>query len=128
MAHPNEDAVRRAYDAFDKGDLDTLKGLVAADVTWHEAGNPEPIRGREAVLQRAAAAAGLETDIDVHAILADDDHVVTLLRARLRKPNGEEVSYPVVEVAHVRDGMLTERWSFMDACPDDVTAFFASLG
>jgi ketosteroid isomerase-like protein len=128
MAHPNEDVVRKAYEAFEKGDVDTLKGLVSPDVTWHEAGNPVPIQGRDAVMQRAAAATGLENDIDVHDILASDEHVVSLLRARLRKPNGDEVSYPVVEVAHIQDGMLTERWSFMDACPDDVTAFFDSLG
>jgi ketosteroid isomerase-like protein len=128
MTHPNEDVVRRAYEAFQKEDLDTLKGLVAPDVVWHEAGNPEPIRGREALSERMSGAAGLDNDIDLHDLIASDDHVVSLIRARLRKPNGDEVSYPVVEVAHVRDGMITERWSFMDACPEDVTAFFATLG
>ena len=112
MAHPNETVVRQAYDAF----------------VWHEAGNPEPIQGREALQQRLGMASQLENDIDLHAILADDDHVVSLVRARLRKPNGTEVSYPVVEVVHVKDGMISERWSFMDATPEDVQDFFADLG
>jgi hypothetical protein len=73
-------------------------------------------------------ASGLDNDIEMHDLIASDDHVVSLLRVRLRKPNGDEVSYPAVEVAHIRDGMITERWSFMDACPEDVTAFFADLG
>ena len=128
MTHPNETVVRQVYDAFKKGDVDTLKGLVSPDVTWHEAGNPEVTQGREAVQERMGMAAGLENDIDIHTILADDEHVVSLLRARLRKPNGDEVSYPVVEVAHVKDGMVTERWAFMDAVPPDVQAFFADLG
>ena len=128
MAHPNKTVVRQAYDAFDKGDVDMLKGLVAPDVVWHEAGNPEPIQGREALQQRLGMASRLENDIDLHAILADDDHVVSLVRARLRKPNGTEVSYPVVEVVHVKDGMISERWSFMDATPEDVQDFFADLG
>jgi hypothetical protein len=128
MAHPNAEVVRQAYEAFMKGDLDSLKGVVAPDIVWHEAGNPEPIRGREALSARFSAAAGLENDVELHDLIASDDHVVSLVRARLRKPTGDEVSYPVVEVAHVRDGMITERWSFMDACPDDVTRFFADLG
>jgi ketosteroid isomerase-like protein len=128
MAHPNAEVVRQAYDAFLKGDPDTLKGLIAPDVVWHEAGTPEPIRGREAVAARMSGAAELDNDVEIHDLIASDDHVVSLIRARLRKPNGDEVSYPVVEVAHIRDGMITERWSFMDACPDDVTAFFATLG
>ena len=30
MAHPNEDLVRRAYDAFSQGDIETLRQLFAA--------------------------------------------------------------------------------------------------
>jgi len=26
------------------------------------------------------------------------------------------------------DGLITERWSFMDSCPPDVNAFFSDLG
>jgi len=29
MAHPNEDLVRRAYDAFSRGDMETLRQLIA---------------------------------------------------------------------------------------------------
>jgi ketosteroid isomerase-like protein len=128
MTHPNETLARQLFEAFDKGDVDTLKGLVSPDIRWHEAGSPEVIQGREAVQARFAMAAGLETDVELHTILADDDHVVSLVKARMRKPNGDEVSYPAVEVAHMKDGMVTERWAFMDAVPPDVQAFFADLG
>jgi ketosteroid isomerase-like protein len=128
MAHPNIDVVQQAYDAFLKGDTELMSQAIAPDVIWHEAGDPEPLRGREAVVARMGGASGLDNDIEMHDLIASDDHVVSLLRVRLRKPNGDEVSYPAVEVAHIRDGMITERWSFMDACPEDVTAFFADLG
>lgn len=127
MTHPNAELVRQAYEAFQKQDLDTLKGLVSPDVRWHEAGNPETIQGAEAVQQRFGLG-GLDADIDIHDILANDDHVVSLIRARMRKPDGDEVSYPVVEVVHVEGGMITERWAFLDAVPADVGAFFADLG
>ena len=29
MAHPNEGLVRRAYDAFSRGDMETLRQLIA---------------------------------------------------------------------------------------------------
>ncbi|MEP6760535.1 MAG: nuclear transport factor 2 family protein [Sporichthyaceae bacterium] len=128
MTHPNETVARQVYEAFQTGDVDTLKGLVSPDVRWHEAGSPEVIQGREAVQARLGMVAGLENDLELHTVLADDDHVVSLVTARLRKPNGDEVSYPVVEVVHVQDGMVTERWAFMDAVPPDVQAFFADLG
>lgn len=128
MTHPNATVVRQTYEAFQKGDLDTLKGLVSPDVKWHEAGNPETFQGREAVLSRVGMGAAIEADVEIHDMLADDDHVVSLIRARMRKPNGDEVSYPVVEVAHVEGGMVTERWAFMDAVPADVAGFFSDLG
>jgi ketosteroid isomerase-like protein len=69
----------------------------------------------------------LENDVDVHDVLANDDHVVALLQVKLQSSTGERVEYPVVEIAHVVDGQVTERWAFMDACPADVTGFFAAL-
>jgi ketosteroid isomerase-like protein len=128
MTHPNERVIRQLYDAFEKGDVDTLKGLISPDIRWHEAGNPEVFEGHEALQARLVGMTTTDNDIDVHAVLADDEHVVSLIQARLRKPNGDEVSYPVVEVVHMSDGMITERWAFMDATPRDVDAFFADLG
>jgi hypothetical protein len=44
------------------------------------------------------------------------------------KPDGSEIAYPAIEVAHISDGLITERRSFMDSCPPDVNAFFFDLG
>jgi ketosteroid isomerase-like protein len=127
MEHPNAAAYRRLISEFASGDLDGLKGKLAPDVRWHEAGNPEPIEGREAVLQRIGGVGALQNDIELHDVLADEEHVVALIRARLRKPDGEQVEYPVVEVVHFDDGVVTARWAFMDAVPAEVGAFFADL-
>jgi ketosteroid isomerase-like protein len=35
MAHPNENLVRRGFDAFSKGDVDTLRELFDQDAVWH---------------------------------------------------------------------------------------------
>ena len=35
MGHPNEDLVRRGYDAFSRGEMDTLRELYHPDIVWH---------------------------------------------------------------------------------------------
>ena len=36
--HPNVELTRQGYEAFAKGDLAALSGLIADDVTWHVLG------------------------------------------------------------------------------------------
>lgn len=127
MEHPNAELYRRIIAAFQAGDTDMMTSAVAADVRWHEAGKPEVIEGRDAVMQRMSAAGQLDNKVELHDVLANDEHVVAMLKVELTKPDGSQVAYPVVEVAHVKDGLVTERWAFMDASPDDVTEFFAGL-
>jgi ketosteroid isomerase-like protein len=127
--HPNAELYRRLTTAFQAGDLDSIRDGLAVDVQWHEAGEATVVDGRDAVLERmTGTVAHIEGRVDVHDVLADDDHVVAMLNVSLRKPDGSEVTYPAVEVAHMSDGRVTERWSFMDSCPPDVTAFFTDLG
>jgi ketosteroid isomerase-like protein len=127
--HPNAELYRRLTAAFQAGDLDAIRGGLAVDVQWHEAGEATVVDGRDAVLARlTGAVAHIEGRIDLHDVLADDEHVIAMLNVSLRKRDGSEISYPAVEVAHMSDGRVTERWSFMDACPADVEAFFTELG
>lgn len=127
MAHANVEVIRQVYEAAMKKDLEAAGNLLAPGVIWHEAGGHDPIVGRDAVLERLTAG-GLEPDIDVHDIVAGDEHAVSIIRVHVRKPDGDDISYPAVEVAHIADGMVTERWAFMDAVPADVQEFFAGLG
>ncbi|MGH8892345.1 MAG: nuclear transport factor 2 family protein [Actinomycetes bacterium] len=127
MAHPNADVYRRIYDAFLKQDPEAAKELIAPDVKWHEAGNPQTLEGFDAVLQRFSVAADITADIDVHDVIGGDDHTVALITAHMRKPNGDDITYRAVEVVHIDGGKVTERWAFMDAEPADVKAFFADL-
>jgi ketosteroid isomerase-like protein len=128
MEHPNAELYRRVTAAFQSGDIDAVKGALAPSLRWHEAGNPE-VMGREAVLQRMSGAVKrIDGKIAVHDVLANDEHVIALINVALRKPDGSEIAYPAIEVAHMSDGLIAERWSFMDSCPADVNAFFSDLG
>jgi len=128
MEHPNAELYRRVTAAFQSGDIDAVKDSLAPDLRWHEAGNPD-VMGREAVLQQMTSdVKRIDGSIAVHDVLANDEHVVALINVALRKPDGSEISYPAIEVAHMSHGLITERWSFMDSCPADVNAFFSDLG
>ena len=39
MAHKNVDLLNKGYDAFDKGDLDTIRALFTEDVVFHVGGH-----------------------------------------------------------------------------------------
>ena len=128
MEHPNAELYRRLTAAFQSGDIETVKGALAPGLRWHEAGNAE-VMGREAVLQQMSGAVKrIDGYVAVHDVLANDEHVIALINVALRKPDGSEIHYPAIEVAHMSDGLITERWSFMDSCPPEVNAFFSDLG
>ena len=53
MAHPNEDLIRRGYEAFNKGDAATLRELFDPEIVWHFPGRSVLAgdhRGTDAVL------------------------------------------------------------------------------
>jgi len=115
MSHPNEDTVRKAYAALDSGDWQTLRGLLAADVKWHSPGRHAfsgDHHGPDAVLRWLTGIhemTGGTFRVEIHDVLANDEHVVVLATA-----HGERGTHAVhdnhAQVFHVRDGVITEFW------------------
>ena len=113
-AHPNAQLFRTAYEALSDGDASALREVLADDVVWHMVGDEEPIRGADAVADAITADLGdVEFDGEIHDVLANDEHIVALVDATLRRGD-EETSYRATEIAHVEDGHITERWSMVD--------------
>jgi uncharacterized protein len=113
--HPNVEQARRGYDAFSKGDMATLTELIADDVVWHARG-VGPLsgdyHGRDQVFGffgRLAQETGGTFRLDVHDILANDDHTVVLCTLSATR-GGKSTEVPVVNVSHNRDGQITEFW------------------
>ena len=115
MAHPNEELIRRGYQAFATGDMATLNELFADDIVWHAPGRNElagTFRGKDEVfanLQKNVEMTGGTFKLDIHAILADDEHAVTLLRASAER-EGKALDDNTVQVFHIKDGKVTESW------------------
>src|SRR2546423_14538130 len=85
--HPNVVAVRRGYNAFNKGDIDTLTELLGDNVVWHVPGRSKiagDYRGREATLAyfaRLDEVTGGSYQADLHIAVGDDEHVVSIDRS-----------------------------------------------
>jgi ketosteroid isomerase-like protein len=116
MAHPNEDLVRRGYAAFGTGDMATLDGLFADDIVWHVGGRGSlsgDYSGKAAVLGyfgQLAQETGGTFRIEIHDVLANDEHVVALTSTTAERQGKSLSNSPGVQVFHVRDGQVTESW------------------
>jgi hypothetical protein len=114
--HPNIELTRRAYDAFAKGDLAALSELIADDVTWHVQGVGElsgDYHGRDEVFGffgRLAEETAGTFRLDVHDVLANDEHAVALCMLSASRGT-KSVEVPVANVSPVRDGKVTEFWA-----------------
>lgn len=120
--HPYLALARQANEAMERGDLEAMAALIDDDVVWHEIGRAEPRRGK-AALAAAAASADYTIDVEVHDVLANDDHLVVLANATATR-GGRTLAYRVAEIYHVKDGRISERWAFSDDTAA-ITAFFA---
>ena len=118
--HRNVALIRKGYGAFGTGDMGTLGELIASDVVWHSAGN-NPLSGdyagQEATFGLFAkffeVTAG-DMAQEIHAVLADDEHGVALLKQHIGRPDGRSYDGNEVHVFHLKDGKVTEFWVFSD--------------
>ena len=125
--HPNVAIVRSAYQAFADADLDTLVKVIAEDATYHVTGHHAfsgDYKGRDQILGLFASLAddtGGTLALEVHDVLADDDHAVVLLRERAQR-KGRTLDANEVHVYHVNAaGQATEFWEF----PEDQKSYDA---
>lgn len=119
MAHPNEELVRRGFDAFAKGDVDTLRELFDQDAVWHVPGR-SPLsgdhRGMDAILGSFAKTAELTGGtfrIDLHDVVANDEHAVGIYVSRGER-EGRTLEDRNVLVTHIRNGKIAEAWLLND--------------
>jgi uncharacterized protein len=119
MAHPNVDLLNKGYDAFDKGDLDTIRELFADGIVFHIPGRNQisgDYRGKDEVFGFFAKLIQITEGtfkLDRHAVLADDEHGVVMSTATAER-DGKSLSAKQVDVLHISNGKVTEYWAFSD--------------
>lgn len=115
MAHPNEEIFRKGYTAFQSGDMDALRGLFAPDIVWHTSGKSQlagDFKGVDEVLgsfMKTMELAGGTFKIELHDVVANDEHVVALATSTGER-EGKKLNSNFAHVAHVMDGKITESW------------------
>jgi len=113
--HPNAARMRDGYAAFSTGDFTALNDLFADDILWHIGGRNQFTRdyhGREKVyglFGKMAEASGGTFAIEVHAILADDEHGIAIVVSRATR-NGKSFEIKEAHVFHLRAGKVVEFW------------------
>jgi ketosteroid isomerase-like protein len=113
--HPSLDVFSHVFEAFTSGDMDALSELLAKDVVWHTPGQ-HPIAGdytgRAATLdsfQREFELSGGTYNVDVHDVLANEEHTVALLHVgAVRDQKRLDQNYALV--FHIREGRIAEAW------------------
>jgi uncharacterized protein len=113
--HPNAAKIRAASEELQRtGDMTSQMDMIDDDVVWHEIGRDEPIRGKQALVERyQSMPAGGSITIDTHDVLANDEHTVALVTATATMGD-QSLTYRTAEIYHMRDGKITERWAFSD--------------
>jgi ketosteroid isomerase-like protein len=114
--HPNAEIVRRAFDAYAAGDLSGLGEAFADDTVWHVPGMNRfsgRFAGREAALDRLRrmSEAGIITELEVHDVVANDEHVVALVHLHVSNAEGQRYDQQQVQVWHMRAGRCHEYWA-----------------
>ena len=111
MSQENVELVRRGYEAFNRGDIDGVVGLIAPDFEYVASGLVPGVggvyRGAEG-LRRFAETFWAEFDdprIEVHELIDAGDQVVASTTMRGHgKQSGAETSWDVCQVWTVRAG------------------------
>ncbi len=119
MAHPNEELIRGGYEAFAQGDIETVLGRFDENIRWHIPGRAPfagEYRGHEGVVAffgKLTELSGGTFQLELHDVLASDDHVVALIRATAER-NGTTRTFNNAHVWHVADGKATEFWGLSE--------------
>lgn len=128
-AQDNAEVIRSGYEAFSKGDMDTVAKLFDHGIRWHVSGRSQlagTYEGHDAVFgffTRLMGLTGNTFAIEIHDLLASEDHVVVLARETATR-EGRSLDANEVHVWHLAGGHATEFWGIsQDAYASD--AFFA---
>lgn len=125
----NIEIVRRGYEAFAKGDMETLQTLIARDARWHEA--PAGVfsgdyRGAPAIMEyfaRLAQETGGTFRVTLDATAATGNRVFALSHVSAQR-KGKTYDGESVNVFTIEDGRATEVTLF-DSNHPELAAFFS---
>lgn len=117
----NTDALRRGYEAFNSGDVETVSALLADDARWEgPASEGVPMsgthEGKQAVLQALGAIGGMFESFHVSPdeMIEQGDTVVVLSHAESTTKSGTTLKLPGAEIWRMSGGIAQRIQSLSD--------------
>jgi ketosteroid isomerase-like protein len=116
MAHPNEELLRKGYEAFATGDLDTVMAVFDDDIVWHSPGRNSlagDYKGHQQIQEffgRIFEMSGGTFSNEIHDILVNDEHAVVMVKTHAER-SGKSLDSLVCHVWHLKNGKATEFWN-----------------
>jgi len=114
-AQENGALIRSGYEAFSKGDMETIAKIFGSDIRWTVSGRNQ-ISGTYSGQEETFAFFGRLMEVTdgtfavgIHDLLASDDHVVVLVKETARR-NGKSLESDDVHVWHIANGEAVEFW------------------
>ncbi|MBD0837620.1 nuclear transport factor 2 family protein [Streptomyces sp. TRM68416] len=120
--HPHAQLVRKGYEAFARGDMDTLRGLMSADCTHHVPGSHQlsgDFKGQDTIIGmygQMAEQTGGTMQVDLRSILVDGrGHAVAVHRFTADR-NGKHFEENGCIVFRIVGDKVTD----LDECVEDM--------
>jgi ketosteroid isomerase-like protein len=117
----NSDALKRGYEAFNNGDIDTVREIFEEDIRW-EGPNADGVpmsgthEGRDAVLQ-ALGSIGENFEkfhVSPDELVEEGETIVVLSHLDAKSKSGNEIKLPGVEVWRMSGGKAKRVQSVSD--------------
>ena len=120
-----EQAARRVFDAFNKGEMEAIDEACAPDVVSHDPAEAADMRGTAALKERVKGyrTAMSDLEVTVDELIVADDKVVTRWRAHGTndgellgmEPTGRKMEITGITIDHFdADGRIAESWDQWD--------------
>jgi ketosteroid isomerase-like protein len=113
VSHPNQDLIKRAYEAFGRGEFPAVLGILDKRIRWHVPGQTQLSSvyiGHEQVLgffQKSMELTQATLRIDVHEIVATDTTVFVLCTVSATR-SGQHAEFLEVHLWRIADGRAVE--------------------
>jgi ketosteroid isomerase-like protein len=112
------DQLRRVFATFDAQDVPTLAGFMTDDVKLR-LGNAATIIGRAAFVDAVNAFLGSIAGVrhEILTVYSDGDAAIVEFDVHYTRRDGNVVTVPCCNVFRLRDGLIAEYRSYIDATP-----------
>jgi ketosteroid isomerase-like protein len=112
------DQFRLVFASFDAKDVSRLAGFMTDDVELR-LGNAEMIKGKRAFVDAVNAFLGSIAGVrhEILSVYSDGDAAIVEFDVHYTRHDGDVVTIPCCNVFALRDGLVAEYRSYMDATP-----------